>query len=96
MAAGSVSESKLRRMSAWFARHKTDLDAPKNSDPNHEDYPGAGAVAWLLWGGNPTSNPMQAKEWCDKKIATLDGERNAAEGVRGLDPFSAALTRLMK
>lgn len=66
MAAGNVSENKVVRMAAWFARHKSDLEAPKNSNPNHDDYPGAGAVAWLLWGGNPTSSPMRAMQWAER------------------------------
>lgn len=74
MAAGTVTEDKLRRMSAWFARHESDLKPSKNSDPDDPKYPGAGAVGWLLWGGNPTSKPMRAKEWCDRKIASIDDD----------------------
>lgn len=72
LARGTVSDDKVRRMRAWFDRHLVDLDAAKNSDPNDDDYPGPGAVAWLLWGGNPTSDPMQAREWCDKQIQKLE------------------------
>jgi len=71
MAKGTVSYNKLKRMAAWFARHKSDLDSPKNSDANHEKYPGPGAVAWLLWGGNPTSDPMKAHRWCVNKINSI-------------------------
>ena len=53
LAEGYTVESKPKRMAAWFARHESDLDAPRNTDTNHADWPGAGAVAWLLWGGNP-------------------------------------------
>lgn len=76
MAEGSVTEDKLKRMAAWFKRHKSDLDAPRNSNADHEDYPGAGAVAWLLWGGNPTSNPMRASDWADRKLAQLEEEKS--------------------
>jgi len=71
LAAGSVTEDKVRRMSAWFARHLVDLDRPQNSNPDNEDYPGPGAVAWALWGGSPT-NPRQAMNWADAKVASLD------------------------
>ena len=71
LAAGSVSDDKVRRMSAWFARHLVDLDRPQNSNPDNEDYPGPGAVAWALWGGSPT-NPQQAMEWADAKVEALD------------------------
>ena len=76
MVTGSVSEDKVRRMSAWFARHLVDLDRPQNSNPDNEDYPGAGAVAWALWGGSPT-NPSQAMDWADAKVAALDRENLA-------------------
>jgi len=72
LASGSVSDAKVARMSAWFARHASDLEAEKNSDADHPDYPGAGAVAWLLWGGHPTDDPMAAKRWAD---AQLDDEQ---------------------
>ena len=62
-------------MAAWFARHESDLDAPRNSNQNHEDFPGAGAVAWLLWGGNPTeSDPMRAAKWAERKAEQIDNE----------------------
>ncbi len=76
LAAGSVTEDKVRRMSAWFARHLSDLDRPQNSNPDNEDYPGPGAVAWALWGGNPTS-PRQAMDWADAKVGVLDSEESA-------------------
>jgi len=81
MAGGFISEGKVRRMSAWFARHVTDLESPANSNPNNDDYPQAGAVAWLLWGGNPTSNKMQAKEWADRKIAQMEEDEKAPVGA---------------
>ncbi len=49
MAAGNVSDNKVRKMAPWFARHQVDGQAPKNSDPSDSQYPGAGLVAWLLW-----------------------------------------------
>lgn len=49
----AVSPSTIRRMVSYFARHAVDLDAPKNSEPSAPGYPGAGLIAWLLWGGNP-------------------------------------------
>ena len=63
-------------MSAWFARHLVDLDRPQNSNPDNEDYPGPGAVAWALWGGSPTS-PQQAMDWADAKVAALDDSEDA-------------------
>ena len=80
MAGGFISEGKARRMSAWFARHKSDLDSPANSNPNDDNYPQAGAVAWLLWGGNPTTDAMRAKEWADRQIEQIDENEKAPVG----------------
>ena len=76
LADGSVTEDKVRRMSAWFARHLVDLNRPQNSNPDNEEYPGPGAVAWALWGGSPT-NPRQAMDWADAKVAALDIDESA-------------------
>ena len=77
LARGEVTEDKVKRMRAWFARHRSDLQSPKNSNPDNEDYPGPGAVAWLLWGGNPTSNPMQAYNWADRKMQQIDNDEGS-------------------
>ena len=66
----ALSESKVRRMPAWFARHAVDLEAPQN-DPDNEDYPGAGRVAWQLWGGDA------GRSWADVKVRQLDEETRA-------------------
>ena len=59
MAEGRVSEDKWRRIAPWIARHLVDLDAPKNSNSNDPEYPGAGLVAHLLWGSGPSKNDAQ-------------------------------------
>lgn len=71
MVEGAVSEDKVRRMGPWLRRHEGDLKAPKNSDPSDPGYPGAGLVAWLLWGGD-SNGSMRAAEWAEKKTASLD------------------------
>jgi hypothetical protein len=43
----------VKRMLAFFTRHRGNLDAPANNDPDHPGYPGAGLIAWKLWGGDP-------------------------------------------
>lgn len=75
-AKGFTTESKVRRMPAWFARHKPDLDAPANK-PGNEEFPGAGAVAWLIWGGSVSGNEMDAAEWAEKLVAKWDAEAKA-------------------
>ena len=73
MADGQISEDKVIRASAWAARHLVDLDAPQNSNPNNEDYPGAGAVAFFLWGINPL-DPQPAIQWFDRKAEQIREE----------------------
>jgi len=76
LAQGFTTESKLRRMPAWFARHKPDLDAPKNK-PGNDAFPGAGAVAWLIWGGSVSGDVMDAADWAEKQIAKMDTQAKA-------------------
>ena len=73
MAAGRITEDKVIRANAWAARHMVDLDAAKNSNPDDEEFPGAGAVAFYLWGINPL-NPEPAIEWFHEKAELIKGE----------------------
>jgi len=73
MVEGSISEDKLRRMGPWFQRHRPDMDAPKNN-PDNEDFPGAGAVAWALWGGPTSGDIMRTAKWAEAKVESLDAE----------------------
>jgi len=77
MAAGRISENKVRKMAPWFARHKVDGQAPKNSNPSDPGYPGAGLVAWLLWGGNSNFDDA-AQNWAQRQIDSLNNEENKA------------------
>jgi hypothetical protein len=77
MADGSVSEDKVRRMGPWFARHRVDMDAPAN-DPDSEDFPGKGAVAWLIWGGSTSGDIMDAAKWAERIVERLDKEKESA------------------
>lgn len=75
MASGSVSEDKVRRMGPWFQRHRPDMDAPKNK-PSNEDFPGAGAVAWALWGGPTSGDIMRTADWAEAKVKQLDADKD--------------------
>ena len=77
MADGSVSEDKVRRMGPWFARHRVDMDAPAN-DPKSDDFPGKGAVAWLVWGGSTSGDIMDAAKWAERTVERLDREQSDA------------------
>ena len=73
MAAGRITEDKVIRANAWAARHMVDLDAPKNSNPDDEEFPGAGAVAFYLWGINPLA-PQPAMDWFASKSEAIKEE----------------------
>ena len=77
MADGNISEDKVRKMAPWFARHKADGQAPQNKDSSDPGYPGAGLVAWLLWGGNADFDNA-AQDWAQRQIDQLDNETNKA------------------
>lgn len=76
LAKGYTTEAKVRKMGPWFRRHRPDMDAPKNK-PGNDDYPGAGAVAWLLWGGSTSGDIMGAAEWAESQVRKLDEEAKA-------------------
>ena len=81
MAAGRITEDKVIRANAWAARHMVDLDAPKNSNADDEEFPGAGAVAFYLWGIDAL-NPEPAINWFADKAEAIkadeaDSQRNA-------------------
>jgi len=67
IARGNVSEDKLRRMAAWFARHMVDLDAPA-ANPSHENYPSPGVVAHALWGGGTRRQSERAMAWARAQV----------------------------
>ena len=77
MADGNISDEKVRKMAPWFARHKVDGQAPKNSDSSDSEYPGAGLVAWLLWGGNADFDDA-AQDWAQRQIDKLNNQNNKA------------------
>lgn len=79
MANGTISDSKVVRMAAWFARHSQDLDS---DDANaylsgDKENPTKGQVAWLLWGGDISkSNKMRAYNWATKEAEKVKEEKS--------------------
>ena len=84
MAAGNISDAKVRKMAPWFARHKVDGQAPKNNDPSNAQYPGAGLVAWLLWGGDSNFSD-RAQNWAQSKIDALDAEADSRSNMKKIE-----------
>ena len=77
MAAGRVSADKWVRIAAWIARHMVDLDAPKNSNPDDSEYPGAGLVAHLLWGSGPSKRAAtRAMRYAEGVVERLRAEED--------------------
>jgi hypothetical protein len=97
MADGSVSESKVRRMGPWFARHRVDMDAPAN-DPDNEAFPGKGAVAWLVWGGSTSGDIMDAAKWAERTVERLDKDASldATSRVTDMDTIEAQLAAALE
>ena len=84
MAEGRITENKVRKMAPWFARHQVDGQAPKNSDPSDSQYPGAGLVAWLLWGGDSNFSD-RAQNWAQRKIDALDAESDSRSKMKKIE-----------
>jgi uncharacterized protein len=85
MADGNISDDKIIRAYAWSQRHAVDLQAPKNNDPNHPDWPGAGAVAHYLWGINPL-NPQPAIRFLERESNRLQGRTTMSDlEIRTID-----------
>ena len=89
MAAGRISEDKVVRANAWGARHLVDLEAPQNSDADNDQFPGAGAVAFYLWGINPL-DPGPAMQWFERQAERVKED----EGRLGYLVTLARLSRL--
>ena len=78
LARGEITEDKIVRSNAWAQRHAVDLQAPKNSDADNEDFPGAGAVAHYLWGINPL-NPQPARDFYERNAEHIKTKHMGAE-----------------
>jgi len=73
ISSGKVSPAKAKLMFPWHARHQSDLKREK-SNPNDPKTWRGSDVAFLLWGSNPWTNPMQAGEWAKRKVEQINNE----------------------
>lgn len=69
----SLSPDTIGRMNSFFARHRVDLDAV-GARSGDEGYPSAGAIAWMLWGGDPNNPDGAGAAWAARKAEELAGE----------------------
>lgn len=69
MASGQITEAKWRKIGAWIARHKDDLDAVQGDEIT------PGLVAMLLWGGGSSkSAASRAENYANRIVEMLDTE----------------------
>lgn len=68
----TVSPQKARHIARYFPRHEVDLSTPANSKPGADGYPGAGLIAWKLWGGD------EGRRWSQKLVDAM----NRRDGVK--------------
>jgi len=66
----SLSPDTVGRMNSFFARHRVDLDAV-GARSGDEGYPSAGAIAWMLWGGDPNNPEGAGVAWASRKAEEL-------------------------
>jgi len=69
----SLSPDTVGRMNSFFARHRVDLDAV-GARSGDEGYPSAGAIAWMLWGGDPNDPDGAGAAWAQRKADELASE----------------------
>jgi HK97 family phage prohead protease len=84
-----LSIAKIRKIPAWSKRHLSDLDREK-SNPNDPDTWRASDVAFLLWGANPWTDPLEAADWAERKIAQLINEGELEPRKKHSDSFTPA------
>ena len=85
----NLSFDTVKRMVSFFARHEVDLDVPKNNNPKANGYPGAGLIAWKLWGGTP------AKGWAErivKKMKSIDEKERSVRHIESITEDDTSYT----
>ena len=86
LARGSITEDKLRRMSAWIKRHRGDLQSEQVKDGKIS----AGVVAHWLWGsgsaeisvGSMLKGADRTIAWADKELIKLDNGERTLEKIQ--------------
>jgi len=73
----NLSPETVNRMHSFFSRHRVDLDAT-GARPGEDGYPTAGAIAWMLWGGDPSDPDGAGAGWAARKVEELRGAAEKA------------------
>lgn len=66
-----MTVERVKKMYSYLKRHEVDKQA-EGFNPGEEGYPSAGAIAWKLWGGQPSV------VWSTKKRNQIEKEENAS------------------
>ena len=86
LARGSITEDKLRRLSAWIKRHRGDLQSEQVKDGEIS----AGVVAHWLWGSGSAEISVESmlegadrtSDWADREISKLDNGERTLERIQ--------------
>jgi hypothetical protein len=78
-----VSISTIKRMVNYFVRHQKDMTVPKNRDRSAPGYPGAGRIAWLLWGGD------SGQQWANTINERYEREREREKASKRVGIYKA-------
>lgn len=74
MEKGFVTADKWSRIGPWISRHISDLDAEQNQ-PGGDGFPGAGAVAFYLWGATPTARGAErTKQFAEGVTSRIEAD----------------------
>jgi len=86
----NLSPETVRRMHAYFSRHRIDLDA-EGASPGDDGYPSAGAIAWMLWGGDPSNPDGAGAGWAARKVEELDRETEKSASREAIREYVALI-----
>lgn len=84
---------KVRHIARYFPRHEVDLRTPANSKPGADGYPGAGLIAWKLWGGDA------GRTWSSKLVEAMNRRDEKQFNVENLEekaPLSARVQKALR
>jgi len=84
---------KVRHIARYFPRHEVDLRTPSNSRPGADGYPGAGLIAWKLWGGDA------GRTWSTKLVEAMnrrDEKEFNVENIEEKAPLSARVQKALR
>jgi uncharacterized protein len=79
----ALSETKVRKMPAWFARHQGDWQPGQDDQPGKET---PGYTAWLLWGGS------EGMKWAEQRVKELDAQRALDPSMEMVEPDEGTVT----